>query len=52
MKITTLLLLYPRHDPKLSWVKQHNHSELYRKHAKHDREIIKSIDPKLSGLWL
>ena len=51
MKITTLLLLSPRHDSKLSWVKQHNHSDLYREHANLDREIIKSIPPKLSGLW-
>ena len=51
MKSTTLLLLPPRHDSKLSWVKQHSHSDLYREHAKPDREIIKSIDPKLSGLW-
>ena len=51
MKSTTLLILSPRHDSKLSWVKQHNHSDLYREHAKPDREIIKSIAPKLLGLW-
>ena len=51
MKISILLILSPRDDSKLSWVKQHNHSDLYRDHAKPDREIIKSIDPKLSGLW-
>ena len=51
MKSTTLLLLSTRHYSKLSWVKQHNHSDLYREHAKPNREIIKSIPPKLSGLW-
>ena len=51
MKITTLLLLSPRHDSNLNWVKQHNHSDLYREHAKPDNELVKSIDPKLSGLW-
>jgi len=50
MKINTLLILSPRHDSKLSWVKQHNHSDLYREHAKPDWEIIKSIAPKLSSL--
>ena len=52
MKITTLLLLSPRHYSKLSWVKQHNHSDLYREHVKPDNELVKSIDPKLLGLWL
>ena len=50
MKITTLLLLSPRHDSNRNWVKQHNHSDLYREHAKPDREIIKSIALKLLGL--
>ena len=35
----------------LSWVKQHNHSDLYKEHAKPDNELVKSIAPKLSGLW-
>ena len=51
MKMTTLLLLSPRHDSKLSWVKQHNHSDLYRELAKSDNELTKSIAPKLLGLW-
>ena len=51
MKITTLLLLSLGHDSKLSWVKQHNHCDLYREHAKPDMEIIKSIVLKLLGLW-
>ena len=51
MKINTLLILSPRHDSKLSWVKQHNHSDLYREHAKSDNELAKSIAPKLSGQW-
>ena len=50
MKSTTLLLLYPRHDSKLSWVKQHNHSDLYRERAKPDSKLLKSITPKSSGL--
>ena len=51
MKITTLFILSPRHDSKLSWVKQHNHSDLYREHAKSYNELVKSMAPKLSGLW-
>ena len=51
MKSTTLLILSQRHDSKLREVQQHNHSDLYIEHAKPNREIIKSIDPKLSGLW-
>ena len=51
MKISILLILSPRDDSKLSWVKQHNHSDLYREHAKFDNELVKSIAPKLSGLW-
>ena len=51
MKITTLLILTPRHDSKLSWVKQRNHLDLYREHAKSDNELTNSITPKLSGLW-
>ena len=51
MKITTLLILSQRHDSKLSWVKQHNHSDLYREHAKPDNELVNSIAPKLTSLW-
>ena len=51
MKSTTLILLSPRHDSNLSWVKQHNHSDLYREHAKSDNKVAKSIAPKLPGLW-
>ena len=51
MKITTLILLSPRHGSKLSLVKQHNHSNLYREHAKPDNELVKSITPKPSELW-
>ena len=51
MKINTLFILSPRHYSKLSWVKQHNHSDLYREHAKPDNELEKSIAPKPSGLW-
>ena len=47
MKINTLIILYPRHYSKLRWVKQHNHLDMYREHKKPDREIIKSIAPKL-----
>ena len=49
MKITTLLILTPRHDSKLSWVKQRNHLDLYREHAKSDNELVKSMAHKLSG---
>ena len=51
MKRTTLLILSPRHDSKRSKVKQHNHSDIYREHAKPDNELVKSIAPKLLGLW-
>ena len=51
MKRTTLLILSPRHDSKRSKVKQHNHSDLHREHAKPDNELVKSITPKPSELW-
>ena len=51
MKVTTLILLSPRYDSNLNWVKQHNHSDLYREHTKSDNELAKSIAPKLSSLW-
>ena len=50
MKITTTLITSPEGDSKLSKAKQHNHSDLHREHLKPDREIVKSIVPKPSGL--
>ena len=49
MKRTTLIILTPRHDSKLSQVKQSNHSDLYRELAKSDNELVKSMARKLSG---